>query len=433
MLVNLTTSATYEGLFGDPELAALLDGKSEIGAMLEVERALARVQGRLGVIPEAAAEGIDEHLACIDLEPEDLRQRTAADGVPVPALLDIVRACIPEDAADWLHWGATSQDIADTAMVLQLRACLDLLEGRLAGVIDDLKAKSHTHEDLVMAARTRGQVATPITFGLKLARWAQPLIDAEAALPAVRVHALRVQFGGAAGANTAIAPYGPSISETLAAELDLADSPPWHTARGGILEAAGWLASVVAGLSKFGSDLILLGRSEIGEVRAGDGGGSSTMPQKANPVAAEAVFTLGRLATSLHGGLLAAAAPAEERDGAAWALEWILLPQLLLACGAALRHARALADSLIPNPEAMRRTLDAQPGSMAEAASFALARECSRSEAKALVRAALSAPEGFAAALAEKVPAVDWDSVLDPASVVPASHAEAERIWATRR
>ncbi|WP_068109365.1 lyase family protein [Tropicimonas marinistellae] len=433
MLVSLGTSSIYEALFGDREIADLLSAERELAAMIVVERALARGQGRLGVIPADVASHIDAELDGFLPDPASLCAPTASAGVAVPGLLAAMRAQVSPAAAQWLHWGATSQDIVDTAMVLQARDCLDVLQERLSAIIDQLQSKSRQHADQVMAARTRGQVATPITFGLKIARWAQPLISAEAAIEALRAHALRVQFGGAAGANTAIAPHGPAVSAALAEELELAGAAPWHTDRGAVLELAGWLVSVITALEKIGKDLILLGRSEIGEVRAGAGGGSSTMPQKANPVGAEALVTLGRLAAHLHGGLMSSSAPAEERDGAVWALEWIILPQLFLACGSALRHAGALAETLTAVPEAMRRTLETHPGAMAEAASFALAGKYPRTEAQAIVRDALSSATGFAAALATRAPDIDWDRVLDPISVVPACRVESERILSSRR
>ena len=322
----------------------------------------------------------------------------------------------------------------DTAHVLQYGACLDILAARVSALIDRLDAQSLSHADTVMAGRTRGQIATPISFGLRIAQWAHPLIDAEADLETVRARLGRVQFGGAAGANTAVAPHGPAIAQGLAEELGLRFSPPWHTNRTGPIGFAAWLGSVTAALGKIARDVILLSRSEIAEARAGSGGGSSTMPQKANPVLAEAIVTLSHLAQTAQAGLAAAASPAEERDGSAWAVEWALIPQAVLATGAALRHALSLAETLTADADAMARTLAAADGVMAEAASFVLARHMPRDAAQQLVKQALADDRPLAQALAARTDLeIDWDQALDPRTVVDACVQVRDQVFGARR
>src|SRR5690606_16954937 len=229
-----------------------------------------------------------------------------------------------------------------TALVLQLAAALDIFSARLDELIATLGQAAERHADLPMAGRTRSQVATPITFGYRIARWAQPLIELRSALPGLRDRVARVQFGGAVGTNAAVAPHGPAIIAALAEELSLGDGPAWHTDRSALGALAGWCASLTAALARMAGDLILMGRSESSEATAGTGGGSSTMPQKANPVAAESMVALARFAAALTTPMHLAAIHAEERDGAAWAVEWLTLPQSIAAAGACLRHAAAL-------------------------------------------------------------------------------------------
>lgn len=435
MPVSLFSSPLYSGLFADEELVRLLDDSSDVAHMIAFERALAIVQGRLGVIPAEAAEAIAAGLSDVRIDPAALTAGTRSAGVPVPALVAELRGKVGGDAGSWLHWGATSQDVIDTALVLQARTAIGLLAARLGKLIDTLQRQSDRHADRLLAGRTRSQIATPVTLGYRIAQWAHPLIDAEAALPELRRTAMKVQFGGASGINSAIAPDGSSVSAALAKELDLQDSPSWHVNRTPVLALGAWLQQLGAGLAKMAGDLVLLGRSEIGEVRSGTGGGSSTMPQKANPVQAEAILTLQQISITAQAGLAAAASPLEERDGSRWPLEWQFLPQMLIAAGAMLGHALALAETLEPNEDRLAATLTGNPELMAEAASFLLARHgISRGDAKDLVAKAAASAEPFAEALAKSTDLdIDWKTELDPASAVAPAREMAARIFVKRK
>lgn len=434
MPVSLFSSSILAGLYADEELCRLLGDDSDVAHMIAFERALATVQGRLGVIPADAAGEIDAGLAEAQVDLADLAEGTRSAGVPVPALVAVLRKQLRAEAGSWLHWGATSQDVVDTAMILQAKAALELLGARLGKLIGILHGQSERHADLVMAGRTRSQIATPITLGYRIAQWAHPLIDAEIALPGVRHAVLKVQFGGASGLNGAIAPDGSSVSKALADELGLRDSPSWHVDRTSVLMIGAWLQQVSAGLAKMAGDLILLGRSDIGEVSCGRGGGSSTMPQKSNPIQAEAIVTLNGIVAAAQTGLATAATPSEERDGARWPLEWMMLPQMLIATGAALCHALAIAETLRPNADRIGATLDANPEIMAEAASFALAKAgVPRAEAKDLVARAAASTEPFAEALAKGCSVdIDWTAELDPATAIAPAREMSERIFAKR-
>ncbi|MEM8700837.1 MAG: lyase family protein [Pseudomonadota bacterium] len=434
MPVSLFSSQIHSGLFADEELAALFGDDGDIAHMIRFEQALAVVQGRLGIIPADAAATLDQCLEDASPEPAGLRAGTVAAGVPVPALVAALREIAGADAGTWLHWGATSQDVMDTAHMLQAKTALDILQVRLDRLLDTLETQSNTHADRLLAGRTRSQVSTPVTLGYRIAQWAHPLIDARNEMATLRENALRVQFGGASGVNSAIAPDGARIAEALALELGLADAPSWHVNRTPILLLSGWLQRICAALSSMAGDLILLGRSDIGEVASGAGGGSSTMPQKSNPVQAETIQVLAQIANHAHSALAAAADPLEERDGTKWPLEWMMLPQLFVAAGSAVHHAQALSESLRPNEAQLTATLAANPEIMAEAASFALARAgISRHEAKDIVARAAAADAPFPDALARLSTAgIDWNAVLDPASAIAPCKEMSRRIFAKR-
>lgn len=438
MNVSALESTIFAGLFGDSEVAAVLDDASRVARMVEVEAALARAQAACGVIPGEAAQAISNAATTIQIRPETLTQSTAETGVPVIALIAALRGAVDDETAHFVHWGATSQDIMDTGAVLQFAEVLYIFEARLAIVIDTLHAASQAHAAQVIAARTRSQIASPITFGLRIAQWAQPLITLEAELPALRALLLRLQFGGASGASTAIAPNGAGISAVLAQELGLADGPVWHVDRSGILTFSAWSARLTAALSKISQDLIMMGRSEIGEAQASASGGSSTLPHKANPVLSEAVVTLGGFVASLQSGMLLAATPLEERDGGRWSLEWLILPQILLAAGASLRHAIDITAAIRVNPAQMAKNLTIGNGSvMSEAATFALSAHMSRAAAQSIVKQSLATatatrrPISDILAAATDAP-INWPAVMNPATAIKPAREMADRIFATR-
>lgn len=439
MSVSPFDSNVYGELLSDRETAVLFSDAAHIHAMLLVEAALARVQGRLGIIPGKAAARISEVAATLEIPPESLAAGTASAGVPVPALVAALREAAGAEAGQYVHWGATSQDIVDTALVLGLRDMLGVFTTRLDAVIAALAEQADRHRGAVMAGRTRWQQAAPTTLGLKIAVWLDPLIRHRNRLAELRPRLLAVQFGGAAGTLAALGDNGIAVMEALAAELDLAAPPaPWCAQRDSIVECAGWLALVTGSLGKIGQDLMLLAQSEVGEVRAGSGGGSSTMPQKANPVAGEALVALARTNAGLLGAMHQAMLTAQERDGAAWMAEWLTLPQMAVAAGAALKHARTVAETLAADAERMARNLDdSNELILAEAATFALAEHMPRPAAAALVKSACgSVGQGrsLTAVLRENTDApVDWDTLADPARYLGAADQLIDRVLAAAR
>jgi 3-carboxy-cis,cis-muconate cycloisomerase len=404
MTVSPFDSAVFGPLLGDPEVAALFSDEASVAAMILVERALARVEGACGVIPAEAGKAIDTGLSDVSVDPAKFAAGTAQSGVPVPALVQALRDQLEPAAGQWLHWGATSQDIVDTALVLQLDRAMTILAARMDSLIASLSHSARRWADLPMAGRTRSQIAAPTTFGLRVARWAQPLIGLRHDLDRLHPHVARIQFGGAVGTNAAIAPHGPAVTAALARELGLAVSPSWHGDRSALGALAGWCAGSCAALGRMAGDLVLMGRSEAGEARAGTGGGSSTMPQKSNPVAAETILALARYASCLVPAVQQAGIHVEERDGAAWSLEWLALPQIVVATAAALRHANGLASTLVPDERRMRAALELDGGAaLAELASFALAAHMPRAEAQDLVKRAAAEAAESGSTLAEAI------------------------------
>lgn len=431
MAVTPFDSAIWRDLFGDAEIGALFTDSAEVRAILLFEGALARVQGRLGVIPEVSAAAISRASETAMIDPAALAAGVVGAGLPVPALVEAFRKAMEAPAhAAHVHHGATSQDAIDTGLVLRLRRALDIVDGRLATLIDLLDEKAKANADVTMAARTRNQIATPTTFGAKIAGWRAQLVRRRAALAEARARALRVSLAGASGTLAAMGDAGPVVAAALAEELKLAHDPtPWHAARDGVAEIGGALTLTTGALGKIGVDLVGLMQSEIGEVVAGAGGGSSTMPHKSNPVGPEALIALAKANAGVVGRLYEAQLHAQEREGAAWSLEWLTLPQIVVAAGAGLRIAIDLMETLEAKRRAMRRTMDATGGLMlAEAAVFALAAHMPRPEAQALVKSACREATEAGRPLAEILAAasdapVDWEKVFDPSGYVGAAPA----------
>ena len=380
----------YRSLFGDDETAQLFTDSAEIRAMMLVEGTLARAQGALGVIPETAAAYLHRASFELQIDPAALAAQTATNGVPVPALIAAFAeaAQAPEHTA-WLHWGATSQDIIDTALALRLKRMLEIWKSRLDRIITGLGDLADAHADLAMTARTFGQAATPTSFGALIASWGRPLLRQRARLAGITEDVLQVSLSGAAGTLAAMGPQGPAVRAGLAAALGLADpGSSWHAERGGIAAFAAWMAGTASCLGKMGADLILLSQTGIAEVAVAGSGGSSTMPQKQNPVAPSVLVALARQTAGLSATMQGAVVHGLQRDGAAWFTEWLTLPQLCISTGRALALALDLTTRIAPDPAAMARGL-AEGGGLihAEALTFALSRQMPRPDAAAAIKA----------------------------------------------
>lgn len=390
MTVSVFDSQLYGRLFTDDDAAALFNDRARVRAMLNVEAALARAEAESGLIPADAARRIVRVAETLDPDPALLAEITATSGAPVAALLNLLREAVGEDAAGYVHWGATSQDIVDTALVLGLRESTRLIEKRLLGLIRGLLELARDYRDAPMLARTRSQAAVPTSFGLKAAGWAAPLLRHRQRLEQLKPRLLVVQLGGAAGTRSAFGGVGEKVVSELARDLELGSTTvPWHAQRDALAELASWLSLVTGSVAKLGQDVVLLTQSEVGELHVG-GGGSSTMPQKENPVAAELLVALARHNASLLGEMHHALVHTHERDGAAWSSEWIALPPMVVAAASALDRAARLVATLAVDTRRMADNLEAMNGLvLAEAAVFALAPHVTRPRAEKLVTDAI--------------------------------------------
>ena len=389
MPASLASSAIYGALFNDPETAQLFSDSAEVRALMLVEGSLAQVQGALGVIPSDAGAFLHRASLELQIDPAGFAAETATNGVPIPALVAGFRkAAQAPEHCHWLHWGATSQDIMDTGLALRLKRLLSIWQARLVTLARALGQLAADHADLPMAARTYGQAATPSSFGAVVASWGHPVLRHHKRLLALGPDLALVSLSGAAGTLSAMGDQGPQVRAGLAAALGLNDpGHSWHSERDSIAAFAAWMANLTASLGKMGEDLILLTQSGIGEVTIAGAGGSSTMPQKQNPVGPSVLVALARHTAGLAATMQGAALHRQQRDGAAWFTEWLTLPQLCISTGRAMTLAIDLAGQLTPNPAAMAAGLAADGGLiMAEALTFALSAHMPRPEAAAAVK-----------------------------------------------
>ncbi len=415
---------SHGDLFASADVRARLSEERRVADMVRVEVALARANGSCGVVPEAAVRTIEDALAEFVPVLSGLGSGTNSAGVPVPALVTQLRDAVGEEAADYVHWGATSQDIVDTALVLTLRDVLNLLGREIDALIKALAELARRHRGTVMLARTRMQQATPTVFGLRVVGWRQPIVRSRVRLDELRPRLLCVQLGGAAGTMAPWEGTGPAVRRALARELDLEVPPiPWHTQRDSLAEFAGWLSLVSGALGTIGVDVGLLAQGEVAEVSetAEPGSGeSSTLPHKSNPVSSEVLVALARYNANALGSMHQALLHEGERSGAAWSLEWLTLPGMVLATSGALAHGLRLASGLSVDPARMRRNLEATDGlCLAEAVSFALAKHMPRTEAQRLVgdacREVRETGRGLMAVLLQRTDLpVAWSEFDDP-------------------
>ncbi len=448
MSVNPADSVVLGDLFGTPAMRDLFGDDGRLQAMLDVEAALARAEARLGLIPAEAAQAITAAARLEHLDPAALAASTRVVGYPVVALTKQLGRAAGAEAARWVHWGATTQDILDTAQSLQVRRGLDLVEAELDRIVRALADRAEAHRTDVMAGRTHLQHALPVTFGYKCAVWLAPLLAHRERLAQLRPRVELVQFGGAVGTLASLGDRGRAVTEGLAAELGLAPPlAPWHVARDGLAELAGLLGLVCGSLGKLATDLILLMQTEIAEVfepHQPGRGGSSTMPQKRNPIAAEYVIACARGVHALVPVMLGALLQDHERATGPWQSEQLALPQIFVLTSGALAHAAAIAEGMVVDTARMRRNLDATGGLIqAEAVMMALATALGRGQAHELVEHAC------AAALAEGRPLLDvlatdpavsqrFDRgqlarILDPASYLGEATAVVDRVVAKAR
>jgi 3-carboxy-cis,cis-muconate cycloisomerase len=386
----LTSSDLFGTLFLPDAVRAAVADRAWIAAMLEFEAALAAAEARAGVIPGDAAAAIAAACDAERFEPEALGREARAAGNPAMPLVRALTEAVEGDAARFVHWGATSQDVMDTAAMIVARRALDLIGEDLDRVAAACARHADEHRNTAMPARTLLQQALPTTFGLKAAGWLCAVDDARRRVAAVP---LTVELGGAAGTLASLAPEGIRVLGHLAEELGL-DEPvlPWHTSRARMAELGAALALAAGALEKVAQDVTLLAQTEVAEVAepAGDGrGGSSTLPHKRNPVGSVLAIACARRVRGEASILLGAMAHEHERAAGAWQAEWEALGGALAYTGGAAAAVRDVLEGLEVRPERMRENLDLTGGLvLAEAVSMALRERVGRPEAHQLVEAA---------------------------------------------
>jgi len=377
-------------------MRAVCDDATTIQHMLDFEAALARAEAATGVIPANAVEPIAKACKTESFGIASLAEAATRSGNLAIPLVKALTANVAEadaEAARYVHWGATSQDVIDTAAMLSLRVGIDVLLVDLDRAIAGFAALARKHRNTAVVARTWLQHALPMPFGLKLAEYAAALHRSKLRLKRLRAETLALQFGGAAGTLAALGDKGLAVSEALARELKLPlPEAPWHTHRDRIAEAASVFAIISGSCGKIARDVSLMMQTDVGEAfePAGAGrGGSSTMPHKRNPVAAASALGAATIAPNLAATIFAAQVQDHERSAGPWHAEWPTLPALMLVTSGALVAIVDLAEGLEVDAARMRANLDATHGLiMAEAVTFALAEKIGKSDAHHLMEAA---------------------------------------------
>ena len=379
----------FERIFVPAEFRDALSEGAWLQAMLDAERALAAAEAGAGVIPAEAAEAIAVACRAGRFDPVAILEQGREPGNPVEPLVRALTEAVGGNAGGYVHWGATSQDILDTAAMLVSRAALDLILERLADVAGECATLAEAHRSTPIAGRTLLQQAVPSTFGLKATGWLVAVLEARRRLVTIREERLAAQLGGAAGTLGALGDAGTDVLRLFAEELDLQEPVvPWHTNRVRIAELGAALDIAAGALAKIGIDVGLLSQTEVGEAREAEAGASSTMPQKRNPVGSALAIACARQVHAQASVLTAALPQEHERALGAWHSEWPALRNALAYAGGAAEGARRALDGLEVDKERMRANI--QDVVMAEKASFLLADELGRREAKERVARAAS-------------------------------------------
>ncbi len=425
----------FAGILVPDDLLDAVSDRAWLAALLEAERALANAEAIAGAIPAHAAAAIAERCRPELFDPARLAEAGRAAANPVEPLVRELAEAVGGEAAAFVHRGATSQDIMDSAAMLVARRGLGIGLARLDAAAVRCAELAGEHRSTPMAGRTLLQHAVPTTFGLKSAGWLAALLDARAGLERIRRERLAVQLGGAAGTLAALGDGGLEVVRLFARELDLPEPElPWHADRQRIAELGAALAAAAGVAAKIAGDIVLLSQTEVAEVREGGGGASSTMPQKRNPAASVRAIACARQARGHAAVLLAAVEGEHERAAGAWQSEWAALSGALACGGGALANAAEALAGLEVDPERMRQNLDATGGLvLAERVSQLLAPRVGRREAHEIVSAAAATGSFRWALVAEErvgLSAEEVDALLDPEEYLGSAAALVDRALA---
>ena len=441
-------SALFRDMFGTPAMRAVFADEALTGRYLEVEVALARAEARCGVIPAEAAEAIAAAAATLAFDWPRLKRETENVGYPILPLVHQLAEAAGE-AGRWVHWGATTQDIMDTANVLQIRAALALVEADIAALRGILAGLALKHRATPMAGRTHLQQALPITFGYKVAIWLAAMDRHAERLAQLRPRVLVGEFAGAAGTLASLGDQGFAVQAALCEELGLGvPAITWHVARDGIAEAVGFLGLVTGTLAKVATDIMLMMSTEFGgevmEPFVKGRGASSTMPQKRNPISSELMLATAKAVRQQVALVLDAMVQDFERATGPWHLEWLAVPESFILSAGCLEQAKFALAGLTVDAPRMRQNLDMSGGLIvAEAVMMAAAPALGRQHAHDVIydacRAAIGAGKPLAEVLLdmpEVVAALGGEAAVraacDPANYLGLAPERVDRVLAGR-
>ncbi|MFK7701897.1 3-carboxy-cis,cis-muconate cycloisomerase [Pseudomonas caspiana] len=443
--MNRSSQQLFDAYFSQPQISEIFSDHGRLQGMLDFEAALARAEAGTGLIP---AEVVEDIQASCSAELFDFAELAVSIGNAGNSAIPLVKALGKKIAARnptaerYVHMGATSQDVMDSGLVLQLRAAIALLERDLAELAEALCGQAQRYAATPLAGRTWLQQATPVTLGMKIAGWLGAITRHRQRLQELKPRLLSLQFGGASGTLAALGDHALPVAEALARELQLSlPEQPWHTQRDRLVEFAGWLGLIAGSLGKIGRDISLLMQTEVGEVfepAAAGKGGSSTMPHKRNPVGAAVMISASVRAPGLVATMFAAMPQEHERSLGLWHAEWETLPELCCLVSGSLQQALQVIPALEVNAEQMLTNLDSTQGLvLAEAVSIALAQRIGRDAAHHLIEQScrravqqglhLREVLGADPQVSAELSAAELDHLLDPANYLGLAQQWVER------
>jgi 3-carboxy-cis,cis-muconate cycloisomerase len=446
MSATANDSLIFRDIFGTEAMRRIFSDQARVQYYLDIEAALASVQARLGIVPQEAAVEIGRHCHAEQFDFARLKSETERIGYPVlPVVQQLVGLC-RDDLGEWCHWGATTQDITDTATILQIRDALDLVEQDLLAISASLASLAKRHRDTPMAGRSNLQHAVPITFGYKMAVLLAGFQRHLERLRELRPRVLVGELGGAAGTLSSLGADGLTVQAALCQALGLGQPEiAWHTMRDRIAEVGCFLGLVTGTLGKVSMDTKLLMQTEVGEVYepfASGRGSSSTMPQKRNPISSCFIHACTAMVRQHVAALLDAMVEDHERSTGPWEIEWIAVPEIFLLSAGALAQTRSLVDGLEVDPERMRKNLDITGGLIAsEAVMMGLGPVLGRQRAHDLVydicRRVMATGGSFVGVLEEDariaphMRRVELAKLADPANYLGQAGEMVDRVLAT--
>lgn len=448
MPASIIDSAIFQGIFSSDEMRQVWSDENRTQKYLDVERALAIVQGRLGLIPAEAAEEIVSHCRLDQIDMARLRQQTERIGYPILGVVSQLNALCRDKLGEYCHWGATTQDITDTATVLQIREALALVDAELTGISAALAKLAREHRDTPVIARSNLQQAIPVTFGYKMAGLLSAVERHRERLAQLRERVLVGEFAGAAGTLASLETGAMETQAGLCAELGLKQPLiAWHTIRDNIAEVGAFLGLVGGTLGKLSMDVKLMMQTEVGEVYEPyhhGRGSSSTMPQKRNPISSCYIHAAISIVRQHAAALMDAMVADHERSTGPWEIEWIVLPEAFCLMAGALKQSRFVLEGLQVDAAAMRRNIDMTQGLvMSEAVMMGLGHHLGRETAHDLVydlcRESIASNKPLLDLLAahpdisRHVDRAALQAMLDPANYLGQSGHMVDRVLATLR